>query len=121
MSAISHGAAIHVEAELISGEAKLHGQVNDVSMRGLFLHCKEHFPEKTECTVELYLAEHALCISAKGRIVRRFEDGMGVEFTEIDLDSFEHLRNLVRMNANNVSQVEGEFKSHLGLKKSLAM
>jgi len=53
----------------------------------------------------------------KGKIVRSTEDGIGVDFTEMDLDSYEHLRNLVLLNANDVARIEGEFKDHLGLKK----
>jgi len=111
-------ALIHMKATLTRGEKRIDGWVKDVSMRGLFFLGEEYFPEKTECLVELCLSGHAQRISAKGRVVRLFADGLGVEFTEIDLDSFHHLRNLVRMNASDVSRIETEFMSHLGLKRS---
>jgi len=108
---------VHAEADITIGKTRIHGRVSDLSVRGVLLLSRDRFPEKTECTVDLYLAGHCLRISAKGRIVRTLEDGLAVEFTGIDLDSFEHLRNLVRIHAENVSRVDGELKNHLGLKR----
>jgi len=35
----------------------------------------------------------------------------------LGLESFEHLRNLVYYNAENVEQVETEFTTHTGIRK----
>jgi len=111
---------LHSEAELACGDRIVSGRLVDVSMRGVGLDCDARLPLHATCRATIFLGdskENPLCIKAKGEVVRSTEDGIGVEFTEIDLDSFEHLRNLVRMNADDVSQVEGEFKVHLGLKR----
>jgi len=108
---------IEAEADITDGKASIHGRVSDLSIRGICMLSQYHFPDGTTCTINLYLSDHSLCISARGRVARTLADGMAVEFTEIDVDSFQHLRNLVRMNAKNVTQVEREFKNHLGLKK----
>jgi len=110
----------HIDVELDCGDKVVCGRLADVSMQGARLVCDEKLPLQAACLAKLFLGdsrESPLCIMAKGKVVRSTEDGIGVEFTEIDLDSFEHLRNLVRMNADDVSQVEGEFKEHLGLKR----
>ncbi len=109
-------AMIRAQTDLVSGEKTIHGEACDVSMRGMFFLADEHLPEKTECDMELYLAGSNVSICARGRIARIYERGMGIEIMDIDLESFEHLRNMVRMNADNISRVEDEFKDHLGLK-----
>ena len=110
----------HIDVE-IECEGKIFGgRLIDVSMHGIGGSSAEILPLQAECLVRLFLGEpreSSICILANGKIVRSSEHGFAVDFTEIDLDSFEHLRNLVRMNAENVSQVEGELKEHLGLKK----
>jgi len=110
----------HIDVELDCGDKAVCGRLADISMQGMWLDCDEKLPLQAECLAKVFLGdsrESSLCIKAKGKIIRSTGDGIGVEFTEIDLDSFEHLRNLVLMNANNVSQIEGELKDHLGLKK----
>lgn len=112
-------ASIKINAELVSGETSICGQANDVSLNGLFLVCDEHLPVGSGCSVTIFLGErHAsqLCIRVTGIIVRLSKDGMGVEFTELGMESCEHLRNLVLFNTDNVEQVNQEFRSHLGLK-----
>ena len=114
----------HIDVEVDCGDKIVCGRLADVSMRGVRLICDETLLLQTECMVKLLLGdpkENPACIKAKGEIIRSTEDSISIEFAEIDLDSFEHLRNLVQLNASDVSQVEGEFKSHLGLKKPLAM
>ena len=44
------------------------------------------------------------------------DDGMAIEFTGVPLDDLEHLRNLIRFNAEDPNAVEDEFDSHIGLK-----
>ena len=114
----------HIDAEVDCGDKIVCGRLADVSMRGVRLLCDETLPLQAECTVICFLGgtkESPICIKANGKVIRSTEDGTSIEITEIDLDSFEHLRNLVLLNASNESQVEGEFKSHLGLKKPSAI
>jgi len=110
----------HIAVELECGDRVVGGQLADVSMHGAGLDCDEKLPLQAECLLKLLLGdprESPVCIMTKGKIVRSTEDGIGVDFTEMDLDSYEHLRNLVLLNANDVARIEGEFKDHLGLKK----
>ena len=41
---------------------------------------------------------------------------MAVEFTGVPLDDLEHLRNLIRFNADDPNAVQEEFDAHVGLK-----
>jgi hypothetical protein len=114
----------HIDVELECGDRVVGGRLTDVSMQGVGLACDEKLALQAECLVRLYLGdprENSLCIMAKGKVVRSTEGGIGVEFTEIDLDSYDHLRNLVLHNANDVARIEGELKDHLGLKKPIGL
>lgn len=46
------------------------------------------------------------------------EEGVALVFTEVGLEAYEHLHNLVLLNTDDTEKVEQEFNTHLGLKKS---
>ena len=92
----------------------------DVSLSGLRISadCGD-FPAGALCTARIYLnasGAEAL-IEAKG-IVARCEDGtLVVRFTELDLDGYQHLRQLILYNTNDSEKAEQQFLSHWGLKR----
>lgn len=112
-------AAVGVEAEIVAGDTMIRGQIGDVSLKGLLLACADTLPEGSECHVRILLGDSAapLLIEAKGKVVRNLDEGIAVEFTGVDLDSYGHLKNLVSMNVADIEQAESEFRSHVGLKK----
>jgi len=91
----------------------------DVSVRGAFVHCDSGWPMGTECEIHLILdgRNPPVDINVKGRVQRVTEEGVALVFTEVSLEAYEHLHNLVLLNADNAEKVEQEFKNHLGLKK----
>ena len=106
-------------------EIKVDGKViktdktRDLSLKGVLISCNEALPSGTDCEVSLKLvgSEFPIEIGIKGKVGRSSDTGMAVEFIEIDLESYDHLQNLVRYNAHNEDQVEQEIKDHLGLKR----
>jgi hypothetical protein len=111
----------HVEAQVSADSPVLiAGEARDISLNGVYVLCDERLPPGTPCRVFLYLGEpqEQLVIRANGKIARADETGIGVELTGIPVDSFDHLRNLVLYNSGKeLERVEGEFKSHTGIKK----
>ena len=94
------------------------GPARDIAMSGLYVqgHCE--IPEGSPCSIEIQLGENdGPRVEANGQIVRVEEEGAAVVFSEIQLDSVEHLRNIVLYNAPDPQQIENEFASHLGLKR----
>ena len=91
----------------------------DLSMNGIFVECDEPLPVGTKCELTLLLDGTDPMIRAEcGGLVRRVTaEGMAIEFVELTLESYEHLQNLVRFNAPDLSSVENELKEHLGLKR----
>ena len=92
---------------------------HDVSMKGLFVNCDADWAVGTECEIHLLLEgqDPPVDLSVKGRVQRVTETGMGLLFTEVSLEAYEHLHNLVMLNTHDPEKVEQEFKNHLGLKK----
>ncbi len=80
-------------------------------MKGLFARASETLPVHSECRVVLQLGgpNSDLTIEVGGRVVRSDPDGKAVEFSEIGMDSYFHLKNLVLYNSVDVEQAEREF------------
>ena len=49
------------------------------------------------------------------------EEGIALVFTEVGLEAYEHLHNLVLLNTDDTEKVEQEFNAHLGLKKKFSL
>lgn len=109
---------VHVRV-LAKDRDEISKDTHDISMKGLFLSCQEEWPIGTECEVHLLLEGQASPIDLflKGRVQRITEEGMGILFTEVSLEAYEHLHNLILFNSHNPDKVDQEFKDHLGLKK----
>lgn len=96
------------------------GQLKDVSVNGLFVGTTETLPIGAEYPVSILLETadgHAIELLMKGRITRLDSEGIAVQFTEIDADSLDHLRNLVMYNAKDPDQVEHELERHLAFRR----
>ncbi|MCH7499070.1 MAG: PilZ domain-containing protein [Nitrospinae bacterium] len=112
--------AIKVQANIqAKGRAIVSRDTQDISMKGLFVKGEADWPVGTECEIHLLLEgqDPPVDLSVKGRVQRVTEDGMGLLFTEVGLEAYEHLHNLVMLNTHEPDEVEQEFKNHRGLKK----
>ena len=109
---------IHVEVEVSADDrATISGTVEDLSLNGAYVPCTGRLPVGTACKVELMLDGRDIRLSAEAQVSREDDRGIAVEFKGIPLDDLEHLRNLIRYNADDPNQVEEEFESHIGLKR----
>jgi hypothetical protein len=92
------------EVELTAGDLTVKStKSRDVSMTGIFIFTDQRLEPGSTCqiTIRLLGASSDLRMTAEGRIARLTEDGVGVEFTSLDLDSYVHLRNLIVYNAED--------------------
>jgi hypothetical protein len=88
-------------------------------MNGLRMTTKEDVPpEGTFCEIEIVLAEapEPVIIEASGSIVRSLPGTLAVHFSEVDVDSYEHLRQLILNNAEDPERAEKEFGAHWGIR-----
>lgn len=103
----------------VKGEETVFTGIHNVSMKGLFMEGKTDWSMGTECEIHLILdgQNPPVDIKVKGRVQRIMEEGIALIFTEVSLEAYEHLHNLVLLNSGDTEKVEQEFKNHLGLKK----
>lgn len=110
-------AKVEVKTSTISFQAT---KTIDLSMKGVSLIADQMLPVDTKCSVTILLGngDLGITIDVKGKVKRSVESGMAIEFTEIDLDSYEYLQNLLMHNSHTVHDVvEEEIHNHLGLKR----
>jgi hypothetical protein len=95
------------------------GNTLDISMNGLRVATTEPVPpEGTLCEVEIVLAEapEPVIIEARGSVVRSTPGTLAVHFSEVDVDSYEHLRQLILNNSEDPERAEKEFGAHWGIR-----
>jgi hypothetical protein len=112
---------VHIWGTFREGERELvTAEITSLSLRGCYASTFEVLPEGQVHTLKLFTDDgpHTLHITVQARIVRATEDGMGVEFTEMPLESYDHLRKMVLLNSADPDQVEREFRNHIGLRRA---
>ncbi len=112
---------LKIKAALQTGDISYDSRkTRDLSMNGIFIDCEEEMDVSGDCMVTLSLegVEPPVDFQVKGSISRCFGNGVAIEFSEIPLESYQHLQNLVMLNSKEGSkQIEQELSEHLGIKK----
>lgn len=91
-------------------------QLRDISLGGAYVEVTaERLPEGEECVFSIDLIGPAslLRIRVEGEIVRSDEGGIGVTFTQMDLDSLIHLKHLIKVQAQDPDLIDHEFLENL--------
>ncbi|MBU0550160.1 PilZ domain-containing protein [Myxococcota bacterium] len=114
---------LEITASLRCGDQALECEVLNLSLSGVLLKAPTALTLGQGCALILCLGEGegALELKAQGRIVRSEIEEIGVHFTEVDLDSFHHLRQLILYNAEAPEAVEAEFGQAAGLRRREAL
>ncbi len=101
------------------GEPKISGRGCNLSVKGVYVSGPRQLPASTECPITIFLTGggESMSVRVLGRIVYADKEGMGIEFSEMDTDSFIHLQNLVLHNSLDPAKVEREFQEHIGIKR----
>lgn len=102
----------------IEGQTIQCGRTRDLSMKGLLVLCEERYPVGTNCRISIHLGgpDSGPKVDARGTIVREHPDGLGIQFFELDVDSYNHLKNMIIHNAEETEKAEQEIHDHVGLK-----
>ncbi len=84
-------------------QVKLDGNSKDLSLKGVFVNTDKEFSLGTQCSVEVYLTGsiEEIKLLMQGTIVRKTEKGIGVDFNSMDVDTYSHLKNIVRYNRSD--------------------
>jgi hypothetical protein len=95
----------------------------DISLNGLRIATEERpLAEGTACEIEIVLsdADPPVIIEARGTVVRPEPGILAVHLTELDLDTYDHLRRLILNNAADPEKAEREFAAHWGIRKPVS-
>jgi hypothetical protein len=103
---------------LVSGET-IEGTAHDISMNGVFIETSRgaSVGEEGQLTLTFEPKYEPIVITGHGRVIRVTDEGVGVQILEIELEGYEHLRNLILYNAPDPEAVMSELDGHLGLKR----
>jgi hypothetical protein len=90
----------HVRSVLKYGDKIIEGEVENLSTGGMLFRTAAKIPahESVDITIYLYGSSSNLTLNISGRVKRTTGRGIAIKFTELDLDSFVHLRNIVSRN-----------------------
>ena len=74
--------------------------MHNISLDGVCVDGSAPMAVNAICEVEIIFTgpSSTLQLSGKGRVIRRDDNGMAVKFTELEMDSYQHLRNIVLSN-----------------------
>jgi len=85
------------------------GEVDNISLRGLFIQTSQSIPLNTPVEVSVH---HALdtSLDMSATVVRQGEAGLGMQIDRMDIKSLAYIRNLVAQECENQEQVMQETK-----------
>lgn len=92
---------IRLEVQITDGATTIvSGNTRDISQEGLYVFTDKPLLRGTACQIVLLLSgpKSTLRFEVMGKVVRVDGAGMAVTFTELEMDSLFHLRNLVQYN-----------------------
>lgn len=97
--------------DLSSGKKIFSGcKTQDLSIKGVFIHNIVGLEEGDICDLILHLSGGTdINLSMKGVVQRVTDSGVGVHFTETDLDSFSHLRKIIYYNSENPDIIDERY------------
>lgn len=90
----------------------------DISLNGIYVMTRTRIDINTPVELEIMLNNHIAHIILKisGKIIRQDEGGLGINFNEMDIDSYQHLKNLVLYNSTEPSEVSKQCKDRPGFR-----
>ncbi|MFZ5568767.1 MAG: PilZ domain-containing protein [Thermodesulfobacteriota bacterium] len=88
-------------------EIHVTGSSKDLSLNGVFINTPDNIPLNAACQVEIQLSGmvEPLLLRMKGTTVRKEPVGIAVLFESMDLDSYSHLKNIVRYNTTDPDSI----------------
>ena len=95
------------------------GIVENLSLAGIFLKTPEKLALNRVVKIELLFTgtSSEISILLDGKISRHENIGMGIEFKNMDIDAFYHLRNLISYSTDQMEKLKKEFEKFVKTKR----
>jgi hypothetical protein len=108
----------HVEAVIEHADGRCIAEVNDLSVHGVFLEtdeAQERFEQGQDVEVTFWLDRDRpeLCVRGTAVVMRVEDGGIGVEFVDTSIESFDLLRRIVSQNTGQPELVLAEMEKYL--------
>lgn len=86
-------------------EVNFKGNSRDLSMKGMLIDSETMFSPGSKCSIKIYLTGgiDKIELQMKGTIIRSADNGIGITFDSMDLDTYSHLKNIVYYNSGDDS------------------
>lgn len=100
----------NVGATIRIADRQFQGAVENLSMAGMFLVTNEQLAEgeAVDITIVLTGTLPEIAVNFSGIVTRIAEDGVGITFEKMDLDSYIHLKNIIAYNIDDAEKVMEE-------------
>ncbi len=85
-------------------KTKLSLNSDNLSLRGAFVQTEKKFQQGTACNIIIYLTGSIedIKLQIQGKVARQDNAGIGIVFDVMDVDTYTHLKNIVKYNKNDV-------------------
>ena len=109
-----------VEATLELGGELFGSEIVDLSLRGALVNTAASPRKGQQVALRFRLPQDGVPVSVRctGTVVRADTRGLGVQFDEVDLESFQELLEVVKANSVDPDEVEGEFSRWLAARSA---
>lgn len=99
-----------VTATVKAADRQFHGEVENLSMSGMFMVTTEQLQPGAEVQISIVLAGSSpeITVAISGKVSRLVENGMGFTFEKTGLDSYTHLKYIVTYNTDDAEKVMEE-------------
>lgn len=110
-----------VSATIKTTEREFQGNVENLSMSGMFLITEERLAvgEPVAITIVLTGSDPEISVCFDGTTCRVTENGLGFVFDKIEFDSYIHLKNIISYNMNDSEKVKEEICNAIDEKLSV--
>jgi hypothetical protein len=104
----------HVRSVIKHADKIIEGEVVNLSTGGMLFSTQDAIDagETVNISIFLYGSSSHLALNIIGTVVRHSNDSIAIKFTELDLDSFIHLRNIVSHNTQDDDKIAKDFKKY---------
>jgi hypothetical protein len=103
------------EVVLSCGDHKIAARADskDISLNGVFVYTDQRLPIGSFCNLDIMLTGSSSELSLRiiGKIAREGDEGIGIAFEGMDIDSYFHIRNIVRHNTLDWERAEPDIRS----------
>jgi len=92
---------IEIRIEADGKKNILEASSKDLSLKGIFVSTEKRFPLGTKCLITVYLTGgiDKIELLMEGTVVRVTDNGFGIEFDSMDVDTYSHLKNIMYYNS----------------------